>query len=49
VSVADDGPGASHSSGLAELRERIQSFGGTFDVSSPSEGGTRVDAVIPTE
>jgi signal transduction histidine kinase len=49
VSVADDGPGASHSSGFAELRERIQSFGGTFDVSSPSEGGTRVDAVIPTE
>jgi signal transduction histidine kinase len=49
VSVLDDGSGGTQSSDLAELRERIQSFGGTFDVSRPPEGGTRVDAVIPTE
>jgi signal transduction histidine kinase len=49
ISVSDDGRGGDQSSELAELRERIRSFGGTFDVSSPPEGGTRYDAVIPTE
>ena len=52
VTVDDDGVGGADDSigiGLVRLRERVESFGGTFEVESAPGRGTRVDAIIPTE
>jgi signal transduction histidine kinase len=35
------------SHGLATMRHRVRSFGGTLDIESPPQGGTRVRARIP--
>jgi signal transduction histidine kinase len=54
--VADDGKGIpakrlqnSTSHGLSSMRHRIAALGGTWEVSSPSGGGTVVIAVIPLQ
>jgi len=52
--ITDDGKGipstrlvTSTSHGLASMRHRIAGLGGTWDLGSPSSGGTVVTAVIP--
>jgi signal transduction histidine kinase len=48
--VDDDGAGgadADGGSGLRGARDRVEALGGTFAVSSPRGGGTRLTAVIP--
>src|ERR1700722_14100476 len=35
------------SHGLATMRHRVRSFGGTLDIETPAQGGTRVRARIP--
>jgi signal transduction histidine kinase len=50
VEVADDGRGGAEVSkggGLAGLRRRVTSLGGTFSVSSPPAGGTVVRVALP--
>jgi signal transduction histidine kinase len=50
VEVADDGVGGASSergSGLRGLADRVAAAGGTFDIDSPTGGGTRVSARIP--
>jgi signal transduction histidine kinase len=50
VTVCDDGAGgagAQSGGGLAGLRERVESCGGTFDVTSPAGKGTTVRASLP--
>jgi signal transduction histidine kinase len=54
VTVADNGQGidsdrrdAVGSQGLATMRHRVRSFGGTFEIDTPPEGGTRVRARLP--
>jgi signal transduction histidine kinase len=50
IVVADDGVGEAREgggTGIAGLRDRVQSFGGTFTVHSPADSGTRISAVIP--
>ena len=50
LEIADDGIGgaiAPPSGGLTGLRDRVEALGGTFDLDSPSEHGTRIAAVIP--
>jgi signal transduction histidine kinase len=52
VVVEDDGAGGARlepGGGLAGLAARISSIDGTFTVSSPPNGPTRVEAVIPCE
>jgi signal transduction histidine kinase len=52
VVVEDDGSGGARlepGGGLAGLAARIRSLDGTFTVSSPPGGPTRVEAVIPCE
>ncbi|HSJ94680.1 MAG TPA: histidine kinase [Gaiellaceae bacterium] len=52
VSVSDDGIGGAvirRGSGLAGLRDRVASHGGTLEVVSPHGMGTRIEAVIPCE
>lgn len=52
VSVTDDGVGGAvirRGSGLAGLRDRVAAHGGTFEVVSPSGGGTRVEVALPCE
>jgi signal transduction histidine kinase len=52
VVVEDDGSGGARiepGGGLAGLAARIRSIDGTFTVSSPPGGPTRVEAVIPCE
>ncbi len=52
VMVEDDGAGGARiepGGGLAGLAARISSIDGTFTVSSPPGGPTRVEAVIPCE
>jgi signal transduction histidine kinase len=51
VEVGDDGIGGADEeagSGLTGLRQRVESAGGTFSVSSKAGGGTRIAASIPT-
>jgi signal transduction histidine kinase len=50
VEVADDGVGGAietEGSGLQGLRDRVEALGGSFEVSSPVGGGTRLFAGIP--
>ncbi|HEV8097741.1 MAG TPA: MASE1 domain-containing protein, partial [Gaiellaceae bacterium] len=50
ITVVDDGLGGAserEDSGLAGLRTRVESFGGTFSVSSPIGHGTVVAAYVP--
>jgi signal transduction histidine kinase len=50
VVIRDDGIGEAaerRGSGLQGLRDRVEATGGTFDVDSPPERGTRVAAAIP--
>jgi signal transduction histidine kinase len=52
VVIADDGGGGAQlevGGGLAGLEARLGSIDGTFTVSSPPGGPTRVEAVIPCE
>jgi signal transduction histidine kinase len=52
IVVEDDGAGGARleqGGGLAGLAARIGSIDGTFAVSSPPGGPTRVEAVIPCE
>jgi signal transduction histidine kinase len=52
VNVIDDGQGGAAiapGGGLAGLEDRVAALDGTFDVTSPSGGPTRVRAVIPCE
>ena len=52
LTIQDDGNGfdvaraVSHGVGLASMRERLESFGGTLSVAS-SSAGTRVEASLP--
>ncbi|MEU1732456.1 GAF domain-containing sensor histidine kinase, partial [Streptosporangium sp. NPDC020145] len=48
--VTDNGaglPADSRRSGLRNLAERAERFGGSFEISSPSEGGTRLTWSVP--
>jgi signal transduction histidine kinase len=54
ISISDNGLGidpdrrdAVGSQGLATMRHRVRSFGGTFEIDTPAEGGTRVRARLP--
>jgi signal transduction histidine kinase len=50
LSVVDDGVGGADprkGSGLIGLRDRVEALGGTIDVVSPPECGTRLDVQIP--
>lgn len=50
--VADTGRGGAvfqPGSGLTELRERVRSVGGKFEIVSPSSDGTIVSAAVPCE
>jgi signal transduction histidine kinase len=54
ITVADNGSGieparrdAIGSHGLATMRHRVRSFGGTLDIDTLAQGGTRVQARIP--
>jgi signal transduction histidine kinase len=54
ILIEDNGTGidserreAVGSHGLATMRHRVRSFGGTLDLESPPQGGTRVRARIP--
>jgi signal transduction histidine kinase len=50
VTVSDDGVGGAHpegGSGLIGLHDRIESLGGSIDISSPERGGTRLEVEIP--
>jgi signal transduction histidine kinase len=54
ILIEDNGSGidtdrrdALGSHGLATMRHRVRSFGGTLDIESPPQGGTRVRARIP--
>jgi signal transduction histidine kinase len=50
VRIEDDGVGGAvqrDGSGLARLADRVDAHGGTLFVSSPHEGGTIVEAILP--
>jgi histidine ammonia-lyase len=50
LAIRDDGIGGAdpaRGSGLTGLRDRIETFGGTFDVTSPAGGGTTLLIEIP--
>jgi signal transduction histidine kinase len=50
VRVEDDGVGGAEQrdgSGLARLADRVSAHGGTLFVSSPQNGGTTVEAILP--
>lgn len=50
VEVRDDGPGIgdlSNGTGLAGLRDRVDSWGGTFEVHAVAPGGTLIRARLP--
>jgi signal transduction histidine kinase len=51
VHVADHGPGGAdpaRGSGLSGIRDRVEALGGTLSIDSPPNGGTRLQARIPT-
>jgi signal transduction histidine kinase len=41
------GPAEAEGFGLASIRERVRTLGGTVEFTSPPEGGTRVVVVVP--
>jgi len=48
--VSDDGRGGAEparGTGLLGLADRVAALGGTFDIISPSDGGTRIEVEIP--
>lgn len=50
VAVRDDGVGGAAQrvgSGLARLADRVSAHGGTLRISSPQDGGTIVEAILP--
>jgi two-component system sensor histidine kinase DesK len=49
LNVTDDGRGGinAEGNGLAGIRERVQSLGGTLDIHSPGGEGTRVRVRVP--
>ena len=50
LAIRDDGIGGAdpaRGSGLTGLRDRIEAVGGTFDVTSPADGGTTLLIEIP--
>ncbi len=49
IEIADDGRGGAdeHGSGIQGMRDRVESFGGTFTIDSGAGLGTRVVATIP--
>jgi signal transduction histidine kinase len=50
MEVADDGPGgavAKPGSGLEGLGDRVEAVGGTLEIVSPPQGGTRILAAMP--
>lgn len=51
VEVVDDGVGFNgrrgHGVGLGSMRERAHELGGTFEIDTPPDGGTRVVATLP--
>jgi signal transduction histidine kinase len=50
ITIRDDGIGGANparGSGLTGLRDRIEAVGGTFDVTSPADGGTTLLIKIP--
>jgi signal transduction histidine kinase len=54
VLIEDNGIGIDHdrreavgSHGLATMRHRVRSFGGTFDIDAPPQGGTHIRALVP--
>ncbi|HYU83612.1 MAG TPA: ATP-binding protein [Kribbellaceae bacterium] len=50
VRVGDDGVGGAvprEGSGLAGLADRVAAHGGTLTITSPSAGGTAIEAVLP--
>jgi signal transduction histidine kinase len=49
VDVSDDGVGGASAtgSGILGLADRVAAFGGTLEIESPPEGGTRITASIP--
>jgi signal transduction histidine kinase len=54
ISIEDNGTGidadrreAVGSHGLATMRHRVRSFGGTFEIDAPPQGGTRINARVP--
>jgi signal transduction histidine kinase len=52
AAVADDGIGGAdlgRGSGLRGLADRIEAIGGTLELTSPSGGGTRLEAQIPLD
>jgi signal transduction histidine kinase len=51
VEVADDGAGGADAegSGLRGLADRVEALGGSLELESPPEGGTRLSARIPVD
>jgi two-component system NarL family sensor kinase len=53
IVIADDGvglpPGVAPGVGLTSMRERVAELGGTLTVASRLGGGTRVEAILPTD
>lgn len=51
VEVVDDGIGFNgrrgHGVGLGSMRERARELGGTFEIDTPPDGGTRIVATLP--
>jgi signal transduction histidine kinase len=50
ISISDDGIGGadpSHGSGLIGLRDRVEAFGGTFEIASPARSGTSLLVTLP--
>jgi PAS domain S-box-containing protein len=52
LSICDDGVGGANpagGSGLVGLRDRVEALGGSIEIESPSNGGTRVNVQLPVE
>jgi signal transduction histidine kinase len=47
IGIDTDRREAVGSHGLATMRHRVRSFGGTFEIDSPPHGGTRIQARVP--
>jgi signal transduction histidine kinase len=47
IGIDNDRRDAVGSHGLATMRHRVRSFGGTFEIDAPAPGGTRIQARVP--